>query len=95
MRGVSCSPLLAVALLPTACSSSRPTSSAEVKTVLAGCGIEETELLWMIDDKGSFLFGRRSVDAPPLEEAGKGECLMKWLDEKDIRTGALGYGAAR
>ncbi len=94
MRSVSCSPLLAVALLPTACSSSRPTSSEEVKTVLAGCGIEESELLWLIDDKGSFLFGSPGDTAPPLA-APKRDCLMKWVDEKDVRTGPIGVGAVR
>ena len=92
MRGVSCSPLIAVALLPTACSSSRPTSSAEVKTVLAGCGIEDSEVLWVIDDKGSFLFGRPSDEAAPLA-AAKQDCLMKWVDEKNVRTGPIGVGA--
>jgi hypothetical protein len=84
-----------VALLPTAaCSSSRPTSTAEVKTVLTGCGIEESELLWMIDDKGSFLFGRPSDATPPLAPAKHG-CLMNWVDKEKVRTGPLGIGAVR
>lgn len=89
------SPLLAVALLPAAaCSSSRATSSEEVKTVLAGCGIEESELLWMIDDKGSFLFGRHKADAPPLAEA-KSDCLTDWVGKQRVRTGSIGYEMAR
>ena len=91
MRGVSYSPLLAAALLPTAaCSPSRPTSSEEVKTALARCGIEESELIWMIDDKGSFLFGRPAADAPRLAEA-KAECLEEWLDKENVLTGGIGY----
>jgi hypothetical protein len=65
-----------------------------VKTVLAGCGIEESEILWVIDDKGSFLFGRPSDSAPPLAPA-KRDCLMKWVEEKDVRTGPIGAGAAQ
>lgn len=61
--------------------------------MLAGCGIEESELLWMIDDKGSFLFGQPAGSAP-LPSAEQ-QCLMKWIDEKDVRSAALGYGAAR
>lgn len=86
--------MAAAALLPaTACSSARPTSSAEVKAALALCGIGESELLWMIDDKGTFLFGRPSADSPPLADA-KAECLTDWVDRKDIRTAPLGYEAA-
>jgi hypothetical protein len=65
-----------------------------VKTVLTRCGIGESELLWVIDDKGSFLFGPPSDAAPPLAPA-KRDCLMKWVDEKDVRAGQLGHGAAQ
>ena len=94
MRAVSYSPLLAAALLPTAaCSPSRPTSSMEVETILAGCGIEESELVWMIDDRGSFLFGRPSAAVPQLSEA-KTDCLRQWLDRENVRTGEIGYEVA-
>ena len=92
MRGVSYSPMLAAALLPTACSSSRPTSSAEVSTVLTRCGIEEGELLWLIDDRGAFLFGLPSDAAPPLAPA-KHDCLVRWAEKEDIRTGQIGSEA--
>ncbi len=94
MRSVSYSPLLAAALLPAAGCSSRPTSGSEARTVLASCGIEDKELLWMIDDKGSFLFGRPSAGSPPLAPA-KHACLMKWVDEKNVRTGLIGYEVAQ
>ena len=91
MRVASYSPLLAAALLPTAaCSPSRPTSSLEVQSILARCGIEESELVWMIDDKGSFLFGRPNAGAPQLAEA-KTDCLTQWLDKENVRTGEIGY----
>lgn len=95
MKGASYSPLLAAALLPTAaCSSSRPTSGEEVKAALAGCGIEESELIWMIDDKGSFLFGRPSADSPALVGA-KAECLTHWIDKENVLTGEIGYEVAQ
>ena len=62
--------------------------------MLTRCGIGESELLWVIDDKGSFLFGAPSDNAAPLA-APKRACLMKWVDEKDVRTGPIGVGAAR
>jgi hypothetical protein len=65
-----------------------------VKTVLAGCGIEESELLWVIDDKGSFLFGSPGDATPPLAER-KRDCLMQWVDEKDVRAGPIGVGTVR
>jgi hypothetical protein len=86
---VPCSPLIVVALLPTACSSSRPTSSAEVKAALSSCGIGDQELLWIVDDKGTFLSGRQASETPPLPPA-KEDCLMKWIDEKNVRTVAIG-----
>ena len=91
MRGVSYSPLLAAALLPTAaCSPSRPTSSNEVKAALAGCGIQESELVWLIDDKGRFLFGRPAEDTPALWRTER-DCLMTWIDKEDVRTGSIAY----
>ena len=65
-----------------------------MKTVLAGCGIEESELLWLIDDKGSFLFGPPSDKAPALTQSKRG-CLMKWVEKERVRTGPIGIGAVR
>jgi len=62
--------------------------------VLAQCGIGESELLWVIDDKGSFLFGSPSDAAPPLPAPKRG-CLMKWADKERVRTGPIGVGAVR
>jgi len=62
--------------------------------VLTRCGIQESELLWVIDSEGSFLFGRPSDAAPPLE-AAKSECLMTWVDKERVSNGPVGVGAVR
>ena len=81
--------MIAAALLPaTGCSSARPTSATEVKGALSQCGIGENELLWMVDDKGTFLFGPANGRA--LAPA-KQDCLDRWLDEKDVLSGPMGY----
>ena len=92
---MSYSPLLAAALLPTAaCSPSRPTSSNEVRAVFARCGIAESELVWLVDDKGTFQFGRPAQDTPPLAQP-KHDCLMNWIDKENVSTGAIGYEVGR
>ena len=93
MRGASYSPLIAAALLPTACSEPRATSGEEARSALSACGIAESELVWLVDDQGSFLFGRPAQDSPALDEA-KSDCLKRWLDKENVRTGAIGYEVA-
>jgi hypothetical protein len=86
-------PLIAMALLPTSGCSEKATSAQAVREALNGCGIEEDELLWMVDDRGTFLFGASAADAPLAEE--KARCLDSWIKRENIRTAGIGYEASR
>jgi hypothetical protein len=86
-------PLIAMAMLPTTGCSAEATSAQAVREALDACGIEEDELLWMVDDRGTFLFGGPAADAPLNEE--KERCLELWIDRANVRVGSIGYEASR
>ncbi|WP_010219687.1 hypothetical protein [Sphingomonas sp. PAMC 26621] len=66
------------------------TNSADARAALASCGITPDSIAWSVSPEGTFVFGRKSADAPPLPEK-QSECLMRWIEKGGIKVGVIGW----
>ena len=66
------------------------TNEADARAALSRCGIAPDSIAWSVGPDGTFAFGRKSADAPPLPET-QNECLMRWIENDRIKVGFIGW----
>ena len=66
------------------------TNVADAQAALSSCGIALDSLAWSVSPDGTFAFGRKSADAPPLPEK-QNDCLMRWIEDDRIKVGFIGW----
>ena len=66
------------------------TTATEARAAMLRCGIVPDGVAWSVSPQGTFAFGRKSADAPPMPEA-QSRCIMHWTDENRIKVALLGW----
>ncbi|MGN7161968.1 hypothetical protein [Sphingomonas sp. SAFR-052] len=70
--------------------SRRGTTASEARAALTQCGVVPDSIAWSVEADGTFAFGRKSADSPPIPNP-KMECVMRWVDENHLKFGIVGW----
>ena len=87
---VTCAILLGGCDLVRAVLPHHSTTATEARAALLGCGIVPDSIAWSVSSDGSFAFGRKSADAPPMPDA-QTSCIMHWVEENRIKVAFIGW----
>jgi hypothetical protein len=68
-------------------------TAAKARAALEGCGIVLDSIAWRVGVDGTFAFGRKSADAPPMTEP-QTKCLMRWVGDNRIKVAFIGWETA-
>jgi hypothetical protein len=66
------------------------TTAAAARAAIERCGIIADDIAWRVGADGTFAFGNKSGDAPPLTRP-QTECLMRWVDDNRIKVAFIGW----
>jgi hypothetical protein len=68
-------------------------TAAEARAAIERCGVVPDDIAWRVDADGTFAFGRKSADAPPMTEP-QTKCLLKWVDDNRIKVAFIAWETA-
>lgn len=66
------------------------TTAIEAKMAMELCGIEADAIAWSVEADGTFAYGRKSANAPPIP-ARHNECLVQWVTDNRIKFAFIGW----
>jgi hypothetical protein len=67
-----------------------PKKATSATEAMKQCGIAADAIAWRVDTDGTFAYGRKSADAPPMPSQ-QNECLMKWVTDNRIKLAFIGW----